>query len=121
VHSIFAIIDAVSVTGCNDDASSGFTTANYFPLNSGWETDKWTLFTDENEYEINGVSTTAMVDTGTEEAYFWSNGYPAFVCTGFGLKKQSLDITLKQFRLLMGLARSEIPYKQLLPLAVIQW
>ena len=66
----------LSLIGCSDDSSSsgsGYRTSNYFPLESGWETDHWTLFTDEHKSEINGVSTTALVDTGTAEAYFWSN------------------------------------------------
>ncbi len=60
--------------GCsNNSSSSSYLTSNYFPLDCGWETDKWTLFTDERKVEIDGISTTALVDTGTAEAYFWSN------------------------------------------------
>ena len=64
----------LTVLGCSDNGgSSSYTMSQYFPLSSGWETDKWTLFVDENEFIINGVSTIAMVDTREAKANFWTN------------------------------------------------
>lgn len=68
-----ALLSLIGCSNDNDSNSGTYNTSDYFPLNSGWETDQWTLFTDEHKTEINGVSTTALVDTGTAEAYFWSN------------------------------------------------
>jgi ketosteroid isomerase-like protein len=67
--------------GCSDGGSSGssylsyssYNMDEYFPLSSGWQTNSWTLFVDECDHDIGGVSTKAVVDTGKVEAYFWSN------------------------------------------------
>ena len=67
----------LALSGCSDGSSSTsprfFNMSQFFPLSSGWETDTWTLFIDEDAYDINGVSTKAMVDTGKGRAYFYSN------------------------------------------------
>lgn len=71
---LFLFMAILTVIGCSDNGgSSSYTMSQYFPLSSGWETDKWTLFVDENEFIINGVSTIAMVDTREAEANFWTN------------------------------------------------
>ncbi len=68
-----SILTSVGCIGGEDRGSNSYSVNQYFPVSSGWETDKWTLFTDENEYTINGVSTTAMVDTRDAEVNFWTN------------------------------------------------
>ena len=71
---LFLFMALLSVMGCKDDGNSNsYTMSDYFPLSSGWETDKWTLFVDENEFMIDGISTVAMVDTREAEANFWTN------------------------------------------------
>jgi hypothetical protein len=71
---LFFFMALLTVMGCKGDGdSSSYTMREYFPLSSGWETDKWTLFVDENEFMIDGVSTLAMVDTREAEANFWTN------------------------------------------------
>ena len=71
---VFLFVAILTVMGCENGGNSGFfTMSEFFPLSSGWETDKWTLFIDENEFLINGVSTIAMVDTREAEANFWTN------------------------------------------------
>lgn len=72
------IVLAMTATGCHNGGDSGSDTAaygmsQYFPLSSAWETDKWTLFIDENDAFINGVSTLAMTDTRDAKASFWTN------------------------------------------------
>ena len=85
----FLSMALLTVTGCSDSSGSNpLTTASYsmsdfFPLSSGWETDRWTLFVDESEHEIGGVSTKAMVDTSKAEAYFWSNDAEGLRVHGF--------------------------------------
>lgn len=87
---LFSILGLTAIFGCSNGGGGGgggggagggtptsFTTATLFPLSSGWETDKWTLFVDMADYDINGVMTRAMADTqvtvdldpGTE--YIW--------------------------------------------------
>ena len=71
---LFLFMAILTVMGCSDNGgSSPYPMSQYFPLSSGWETDKWTLFIDENDFIINGVSTIAMVDTRDAEANFWTN------------------------------------------------
>ena len=50
-----------------------FEMAAYFPLSSGWQTDKWTLIVSEVDYDINGVATKVMADTDGPGLYFWTN------------------------------------------------
>ena len=71
----FFFLAILTVMGCGNGGGDSrvFEMNDYFPLSSGWETDKWTLFVDENEFMINGVSTIAMVDTREAEATFWTN------------------------------------------------
>jgi len=71
----FLFMAILTVIGCDSDDkdSKSYAMSDYFPLSSGWETDKWTLFADENEFIIKGISTTAMVDTREAKANFWSN------------------------------------------------
>jgi ketosteroid isomerase-like protein len=69
---------AMSLTGCHHGGDSGgdsvtYRMSQYFPLSSAWETDKWTLFVDENDAVIDGVSTLAMTDTRDAKASFWTN------------------------------------------------
>ena len=60
-----------SSSGSNTNAD--FSMVRHFPLASGWETDQWTLFVDESEYQVNGVATKALVDTGNASVSFWTN------------------------------------------------
>jgi hypothetical protein len=60
------------IFGCNE-SGSGYATARFFPLSSGWETDIWTLFTDELEQTINSTSTNPMIDTSRGKGFYWSN------------------------------------------------
>jgi ketosteroid isomerase-like protein len=71
----FMVLAVVTMTGCGDGGNDSqlYFTSEYFPMSSAWETDHWTLFFDVEEYQINGFSTKAMVDTSKAEAYFWSN------------------------------------------------
>ena len=69
---------AMIAIGCHNGGDSGgnpgvYNMSQYFPLSSAWETDKWTLFLDENDVVINGVSTLAMTDTRDAKASFWTN------------------------------------------------
>jgi len=59
--------------GAGGGTPTSFTTATLFPLRSGWETDKWTLFVDINDHDINGVATRAMADTQEPKVLYWTN------------------------------------------------
>jgi hypothetical protein len=59
--------------GGNGGDSTSFTTATLFPLNSSWQTDKWTLLVDINDHDINGVATRAMADTREPKVLYWTN------------------------------------------------
>jgi ketosteroid isomerase-like protein len=78
------IIIMIAVFGCSGSSNDGasihtvtsadiFTMTEYFPLTSNWETDKWTLFIDQREHEIKGVSTKGMVDTQGPYVLYWTN------------------------------------------------
>ena len=60
-------------SAAGEGAPTSFTTSTLFPLSSGWETDKWTLFVDINDHDINGVSTRAMADTQEPKVLYWTN------------------------------------------------
>jgi len=70
--------------GCNGSSTDGAsilmitgadtsTMTEYFPLTSSWETDKWTLFIDQREHEVRGISTRGMVDTQGPYVLYWTN------------------------------------------------
>jgi len=69
------LILILAVSGCNDSSSTSnsISMARYFPLSSGWETDIWTLFTDEQTQQINSTSTKQMIDTSRGKGFYWSN------------------------------------------------
>jgi hypothetical protein len=76
----FAFIGCSSGGGSSGsgDSSGGntptsFTTADLFPLSSGWQTDKWTLFVDFIDHDINGTITKAMADTQVPKVLYWTN------------------------------------------------
>ena len=71
------LIPILAVFGCNEGNS--YSTALFFPLSSGWETDIWTLFTDELAQQINSTSTKPMIDTSRGKGFYWSND-------GYGLR-----------------------------------
>ena len=58
--------------GGDGAAAETFNTVDFFPLTSGWQTDKWTVFVDLVEHDVNGVMTKAMVDTRGPYVYFWT-------------------------------------------------
>jgi len=63
--------------GSGNDTGGGsaqtFNMADFFPLTSGWETDRWTLLVDVVQHEINGIMTKAMVDTRVPYVLYWTN------------------------------------------------
>jgi hypothetical protein len=72
---LFSILGLTAFIGCssgggdggdgagNGGDSTSFDTATLFPLNSSWQTDKWTLLVDIIDHDIDGVATRAMADT----------------------------------------------------------
>lgn len=58
--------------GGDGAAAQTFNTVDFFPLTSGWQTDKRTLFVDLVEHDVNGVLTKAMVDTRGPYVDFWT-------------------------------------------------
>jgi len=65
------LIPILAVFGCNE--SDKIAMARFFPLSSGWETDIWTLFTDELAQQINSISTKPMIDTSRGKGFYWTN------------------------------------------------
>lgn len=65
----------LAVLGCGGGNSGGdsIAMAQYFPLSSGWETDSWTLFTNELTHQIDSTSTKPMIDTSRGKVFYWSN------------------------------------------------
>lgn len=59
--------------GDGDDPPRTFTTSRLFPLTSGWETDRWTLFVDVSDHDVNGTTVKAMVDTREPKVLYWTN------------------------------------------------
>ena len=83
---LFSIIGLTAFTGCGNGNGSGdgggaggegtptsFSTMNLFPLNSSWQTDKYTLLVDTNDHDINGVAIRAMADTREPKVLYWTN------------------------------------------------
>jgi ketosteroid isomerase-like protein len=64
---------ALAVGGCKAKESESFSIADYFPLSSDWETDTWTLFTDELTKQINSTFAIPVIDTSRGKAFYWSN------------------------------------------------
>ena len=64
---------AVATVGAGEGSPQTFTTSSFFPLTSGWETDRWTLFVDVGEHDVNGVMTKAMADTRGPGVFYWTN------------------------------------------------
>ena len=61
--------------GTSGTTPTSFNTANLFPLTSGWQTDKWTLFVDFLDHDINGIATKAMADTQGPKVLYWTNDF----------------------------------------------
>jgi len=82
---LFAVLGFMSFVGCSSGGGDGgggggggapaqtFTTSNFFPLTSGWETDRWTLFVDVVDHDINGIMAKVMVDTRGPKFNYWTN------------------------------------------------
>lgn len=75
--SAFLMIACSDSDGDNDGGETSTPTSvtmtEVFPLSSGWVTDNWTLFVDQKDHEINGVTTRAMVNTRDLVVYYWTN------------------------------------------------
>jgi hypothetical protein len=82
---LFSILGLTAFIGCssgggdggdgagNGGDSTSFDTATLFPLNSSWQTDKWTLLVDIIDHDIDGVATRAMADTQEPKVLYWTN------------------------------------------------
>jgi hypothetical protein len=73
---LFIFILAVFGCGGGNNGSNetdSIAIAQYFPLSSGWETDSWTLFTDELTHQINSTSAKPMIDSSRGKGFYWSN------------------------------------------------
>ncbi|MEA3360007.1 MAG: dockerin type I repeat-containing protein [Thermodesulfobacteriota bacterium] len=46
---------------------------DYFPLDSSWETDDWTLFIAQRDKDIDGATAKAMIDTRQPSVTYWTN------------------------------------------------
>jgi len=60
-----------------------YTMTDYFPLDSSWETDDWTLFIAQRGQNINGATTKAMVDTRQPVVTYWTNDENGWRMHGF--------------------------------------
>jgi hypothetical protein len=58
--------------GGDAPAAETFNTVDFFPLTSSWQTDKWTLFVDLAQHDINGILTKALADTRGPFATYWT-------------------------------------------------